>query len=99
VPIVRALSKPTGVAAEFEDLSLSVGKITLPDGRVRYAVFNWGDTISERQLQIPSLQGARDVWTGERIASSNGVAGVRVAPHSSVLVEIVAAPSVAPDAR
>ena len=51
VPVVRSLSKPTGVAAEFEDLSLTVGRIALPDGSVRWVVFNWGD--EERTIMLP----------------------------------------------
>jgi alpha-galactosidase len=55
VGVFQALSKPTGVAAEFADLSLTVGRIALPDGRVRWVVFNWGE--EERTITLPD--GAR----------------------------------------
>jgi alpha-galactosidase len=51
MPVVQSLSRPTGVAAEFEDLSLTVGRIALPDGSVRWVVFNWGD--EERTITLP----------------------------------------------
>jgi len=63
VPVVRSLSRPTGVAAAFDDLSLSVGRIALPDGSVRYAVFNWSDEA--RSFALPD---GRRVEVGPRDA-------------------------------
>lgn len=63
VAVVRSLSRPTGVAAAFEDLSLSVGRIALPGGPVRYAVFNWSD--EPRSFTLPD---GRRVELGPRDA-------------------------------
>jgi alpha-galactosidase len=43
VSVFQALSRPTGVAAEFDDLSLSVGTVRLGDGRTLRVYFNWND--------------------------------------------------------
>lgn len=87
VPVFQALSKPTGVAAEFEDLSLSVGKITLPGGVTRYAVFNWSD--SERSSTIRVAGALRDVHSGELLAPRDGEITIDVGAHDARLLEIV----------
>jgi len=87
VPIVRALSKPTGVGAEFEDLSLSVGKITLPDGRVRYAVFNWGDT--PRIERMPVSGPVQDVRTAAMLEVQDGMVLIEIGPRDGRFVEFL----------
>ena len=84
---VQLLSRPTGVAAEFEDLSLSLGKIRLPDGVTRYAVFNWGDT--PRTERLPVLGRVQDVRTGAMPEVRDGMVLIELGPRDGRLVEFV----------
>jgi alpha-galactosidase len=69
VGVFQALSRPTGFAAEFADLSLTVGRIALPDGGTRWVVFNWGD--EERTVEVPvgEGRGVVDLGTGDALQS------------------------------
>jgi alpha-galactosidase len=92
VPVVRALSRPTAVAAAFDDLSLSVGAIRLADGRTRYALFNWGDAPAERTVRLTGRWRVRDVWTDGSLGVHDGVFRCTVGPRDAMLVEFVAEP-------
>jgi alpha-galactosidase len=64
--MLKRLLPPTGVAASFEDDSLNIGVIDLPDSRV-IAIFNWKNqpqTITVRLFQPSSIT---DYWTGESL--------------------------------
>jgi alpha-galactosidase len=87
VPVVRALSRPTGVAAEFGDLSLAVGRIALPGGRTRIAVFNWGD--ASREFAVQTAVPVRDARTGELLSPRDGAVGVAIPPRDARLLEAV----------
>lgn len=89
VPVVQALSRPTGVAPSFADLSLSVARIELGEGRTRYAFFNWGDAPVDLRAALEFPAFARDVWTGEGLGKiENAIEVKALAPHAARLIEV-----------
>lgn len=89
VPVVRALSRPTGVAPAFADLALSVARIDLGEGRARYAFFNWGDKAVDLRVPLESTGFARDAWTGADLGVVREALEVKaLAPHDARLIEV-----------
>ncbi|MDI9404942.1 MAG: alpha-galactosidase [Limnohabitans sp.] len=94
VPVIQALSKPTGVAAKFRDLSLSHGVIPLEQGHTRHAMFNWSDEPREFVLSFSSgkLPRIRDFWDGttlEVVASPDeSTVVIRIDPHDARLLDV-----------
>jgi alpha-galactosidase len=88
--VVRALSRPTGVAARFADLSLEHGVVSLDGGTERHVFFNWGDRPTRREIEIEAGRRARDVWSGEALRSDEGrVALPEIPPHGAIMIEVV----------
>ena len=88
VPIVRMLSKPSGVVAAFADTSLSVGTIPLPDGVTRYALLNWADMPVTRTIHLASRSRLRDVWTGADLGVHEGTfVGPALPARDAALIE------------
>lgn len=72
VPVVQALSKPTGIAAQFGDLALASGVIELGDGVLRHVEFNWTDDASSRVIRFEGRRAFRDMWTGADLGVHEG---------------------------
>jgi alpha-galactosidase len=87
--MLKKLLPPTGVAAGFEDDSLRVGIIKLPNARMM-SVFNWEEkpqTISFR-LSQPAV--ITDFWTGNALGRHEGTFTIRDMPaHSARLLRLV----------
>ena len=91
-PVVRALSRPSGVAARFADLSLSAGEVAMPDGSTRVALFNWGDAPAARGVDFAGKRRVRDLWSGADLGVFEGGFAVRaLAPHDAAWIELRAA--------
>ena len=60
--ILKKLLPPTGVAAHFEDETLRIGIVTLPD-RYVLCLFNWQDTPQELSVRLPHPCRLQDFWT------------------------------------
>jgi alpha-galactosidase len=69
--ILRKLLPPTGAAAKFEDDSLSIGTVPLPDGQM-FCVFNWEEEPRTFRLKLPRLGHLADYWTGEKFGNREG---------------------------
>jgi alpha-galactosidase len=96
MPIVRALSRPTGVAAAFNDLALSVGAVALANGVTRFALFNWSDKPCDRSVAFAGKCRVRDAWTGEDLGMHDGGFAMRAIPaHDARLIEVVPATNAA----
>jgi len=80
---IRKLLPPTGVAAAFEDDSLSVGRARLPDRELVF-VFNWTDELANLSVTLPAGD-VTDFWTGERLSAS-GPWRVKLPPHAARLL-------------
>jgi alpha-galactosidase len=91
--ILKKLSPPTGVAAEFEDDSLQVGWIRTP-AAVRVCVFNWTESAEKIGVRLPPSQGRKpsrvtDFWTGADLGSHESEFKIEdLPPHSARLLEI-----------
>jgi alpha-galactosidase len=89
VSVVQALSRPTGVAPAFADLSLSVARIDLGEGRARYAFFNWTDAPVDLRAQLEFPAFARDVWSDQELGKiENAIEVKALAPRSARLIEV-----------
>ena len=92
--VVRALSRPTGVAARFQDLALEHGVVSLGDSVERHVLFNWGEIPMRRTIVVEGAVRARDAWTGSELVVSEGLIDVpEISPRSAVSIEIVRARS------
>jgi alpha-galactosidase len=97
VPVLRALARPTGVAARFADLSLGHGVVVLADGREAHAVLNWSDAPRTARIAVPRGVALVDRWNGARppVEAGDGIEGgrgepfvvVEVGPRDAVLLE------------
>jgi alpha-galactosidase len=83
--MLRKLLPPTGIAAEFDDETLRVGHLQLPDARMM-CLFNWDDaprTLTAR-LRQPAL--VTDYWTGESLGHREGRLSFDLPPRSARLL-------------
>jgi alpha-galactosidase len=87
--ILRKLLPPTGVAAEFDDETLRVGRMRLPHARM-FCLFNWDDAPRTLTVKLPDAATITDHWTGERLGRRDGVMSIQMAPRSARLLEAVA---------
>src|SRR5215475_2901032 len=70
--MLKKLLPPTGVAARFEDPSLRVGTITLPNARMA-CLFNWDDASRQQPLRLEQPSSVTDFWTSESLGRRQGV--------------------------
>ena len=86
--MLRKLLPPTGVAARFQDSSLSMGTITLPGARM-VCCFNWDDTPQSFRIQLPRRSRLTDFWSGKELGSWSSLYTLRDVPaHSARLLKI-----------
>jgi alpha-galactosidase len=64
--MLKRLLPPTGIAARFEDDSLTTGIIDLPDSR-QIAIFNWSDKPQTTTVRLSQPSSIVDYWTGESL--------------------------------
>jgi alpha-galactosidase len=84
--ILRQLLPPAGIAAEFEDAELSVGRIKLPE-KLKVCLFNWNDVPATISFSIRGSQQISDFWTGADLGRhSNSFAVKDMPPHSARLL-------------
>src|SRR5262249_44106820 len=84
--MLKKLVPPTGVAATFDDSSLSVGTIALA-GKTMLCFFNWDDTPATLPARLPEPATVRDYWTGELLGRRQEIAIRDLPPHSARLLE------------
>ncbi len=86
--MLRKLLPPSGVAAKFEDDSLRVGTVELPD-RQMVCLFNWSDESQSFRFKLPRLSEVTDYWSGEKFGKRDGwFSRNDVSPHTAVLLKI-----------
>ncbi len=69
--LLRKLLPPTGVAAEFQDASLRVGFVKLPDTTM-VCLFNWEETPQTVSFRLPNRSHVADYWSGEDLGGLSG---------------------------
>jgi alpha-galactosidase len=79
---LKKLLPPTGMAAEFEDDTLRIGRVRL-DGRTVAAVLNWDDGPRSATVRLRGRCRVSDFWTGEALGSHTGEFNVGNMPSHS----------------
>jgi alpha-galactosidase len=85
--MLRKLLPPTGVAAEFEDQTLSVGIVRLPNARM-FCVFNWDDTPQTRVVRLGGAATVVDYWTDESLGRRDGMLSLDLPPRSARVLKV-----------
>src|SRR5262245_24014485 len=70
--MLKKLLPPTGVAARFEDASLRVGTVALPNARM-VCLFNWDDMPRQQSFALERPSNVIDFWTGESLGRRQDV--------------------------
>jgi len=84
--ILKKLLPPTGVAARFEDETLRIGAITLPDRRI-LCLFNWQETPQSLSVRLPHPSHLHDFWTDADLGRHQNVFETGpMPPHSARLI-------------
>ena len=84
--MLRKLLPPTGVAARFDDASLRIGRVTLPDATM-ICVFNWDDAPQQVEVRLARRTGIREYWTDADLGIHEGSYTIRDMPaHSARLL-------------
>jgi alpha-galactosidase len=88
--MLKKLLPPTGQAAQFEDESLRIGRITRGKEQT-ICVFNWSDAPQDVRVSLPPGRAKlRDFWTGADVAAPQTTGGAlqldRMPPHSARLI-------------
>ena len=69
--ILRKLTPPTGIAATFEDHSLSVGRVRRANSEV-VCLFNWEDQPQKISFRLSRPSELKDFWTDEQLGKHRG---------------------------
>jgi alpha-galactosidase len=69
--MLRKLLPPTGVAAKFEDDSLSIGMIDSGSVR-RVCLFNWEDQPKTFRFKLHRFSDISEYWSGEKFGKRDG---------------------------
>jgi len=83
--MLRKLQPPTGVAARFNDDSLSVGTVKLPGHQI-VCLLNWDQAPRTLSFRLPQASQITDYWSGEALGRHEGVFTKEVPPHSARLL-------------
>jgi alpha-galactosidase len=84
--MLKKLVPPTGIAAEFDDSALRVGRVALAD-KTMLCCFNWDDTPATLSARLPEPATLRDYWTGELLGRRQEITIKDLPPHSARLLE------------
>ena len=87
--MLRKLLPPTGIAAAFDDQSLMVGTVQLPDARM-VCLFNWDDIPRTLSIRIGEASLVADHWTGEPLGRHSGALAIEMPPRSARLLRVKA---------
>jgi alpha-galactosidase len=80
--MLRKLQPPTGRAARFDDVSLRVGTVELPDARA-VCLLNWDDAPRTLSFRLAGPHRVRELWTGEdRGRHAGGAVEVGMPPRA-----------------
>lgn len=83
--LLDKLLPPTGVAAKFEDESLTVGRVAT-GGVTMLCLFNWDDEPRTVKAAVPAGAGVRDFWSGEAVSASRGGLQIELPARSARLL-------------
>lgn len=82
--MLRKLQPPTGLAARFDNDSLRVGRMRLPD-REMICLFNWDDAIQKVSFRPTRTSTVADFWSGEKLGKKDEYTIEAMPPHAARL--------------
>jgi alpha-galactosidase len=85
--MLKKLLPPAGVAAQFENASLRVGTISLPNARM-VCLFNWDDAPRQQSFRLEAAATVTDVWTGESLGRHQGTMTVEMPGRSARILRL-----------
>jgi alpha-galactosidase len=85
--MLQKLLPPTGVAAEFEDASLSAGLVRLPNARM-ICLFNWDEKVKRTSFRITQPSMVTDYWTDQSLGRRQGTVTIEMPPRTARLVKL-----------
>jgi alpha-galactosidase len=85
--MLQKLLPPTGVAAEFEDASLSAGLVRLPNARM-ICLFNWDEEVKRTSFRITQPSMVTDYWTDQSLGRRQGTVTIEMPPRTARLVKL-----------
>ncbi len=85
--MLKKLLPPTGIAAEFQDRSLGVGTVRLPNARM-VCLFNWDERPRVMTFSLPGPATVIDYWTDEPLGRRQGTMTFELAPRSARLLRV-----------
>jgi len=85
--MLKKLLPPTGIAAAFEDASLRVGIVRLPNARVM-CLFNWDDATRTTSFRLQRPSTVSDFWSGESLGRREGTVSLDIPARSARLLRI-----------
>jgi alpha-galactosidase len=84
--MLKKLLPPTATAAEFDDESLRIGRVTLGNRRM-LCLFNWGDAKQTLAVKLAAPARITDFWSGADLGKKEGVLQIAdMAPRSARLL-------------
>lgn len=85
--LLRKLLPPTGVAAEFEDATLRIGRIRLASSQM-ICLFNWEDRPETLTVRLARPSTVVDYWSDESLGHRDGRLSIEMPPRSARLLKI-----------
>jgi alpha-galactosidase len=85
--MLKKLLPPTGIAAAFEDASLRVGEVRLPDARM-LCLFNWDDAVRTTSFTLERPSTIADFWSGESLGRREGRFSIDVPARSARMLRL-----------
>ncbi len=79
---IRKLLPPTGVAAQFQDDSFTVGETVIHD-ETRVFLLNWSDAPMTKSFHMKHRAEVTDFWNGKVLGQLAGTVTVELAPRSA----------------
>ena len=86
--MLQKLLPPTGVAAEFEDDSMQVGFIKLPD-RMMVCLFNWDEMPKAISFKLAKSGEIKDYFSGRDLGRHSDTFEVKDMPPTSARLLMV----------
>jgi alpha-galactosidase len=82
--MLRKLQPPTGVAAQFDNDALRIGRIRLSQSEM-ICLFNWDDAPQKVSFRPTRVSNVTDFWSGEKLGRESEFTIEAMPPHSARL--------------
>ena len=86
INVLRKLIPCTGVAARFDDITFTVGRVKLSDTEL-LCLFNWDDKSQSMEVKLDGKYKIYDFWTDEELGAYDGLINIDLAPHGGKVLK------------